>query len=198
MMLAYVFWHARFEAISRESYESNLLAFYDALGRVNCPGVRHSATFRISSVPWSEGRGGHEDWTIIDGTWALEELNTKAVTGSISAAHSSIAKQMENGHGGLYYHLWGELEPHLVNRAQWLSRPRGIQFRPVLERITQSANTPISVWRRFMVLGPGAEFIIFGPAPLALHIPAGWQTHAVDRTALSTDVSESLQLPLEK
>ena len=58
MVLAYVFWHTRFQAISRESYENNLLAFYDALGRVNCPGVRHGATFRISSLPWSEGRRG--------------------------------------------------------------------------------------------------------------------------------------------
>ena len=105
----------------------------------------------------------------------LEDLNTKAVAGSMAAAHSPIAEQMDSGHGGLYYHLWGGLEPHQANRAQWLSRPRGIQFRPALEQIAQSANTPVSVWRRFMVLGPGAEFIIFGAAPLALQIPTGWQ-----------------------
>jgi len=39
------------------------------------------------------------------------------------------------------------------------------------ERIAQSADEPVSVWRRFMVLGPGTEFVILGPAPLALQLP---------------------------
>jgi hypothetical protein len=51
-MLAYVFWHKRSEATPQAVYEHNLLAFYGALGRVDCPDVRHSATFRISSLPW--------------------------------------------------------------------------------------------------------------------------------------------------
>jgi hypothetical protein len=198
MTMAYVFWHTQSKAISQETYEHNLLAFYEALAQVNCPGVRHSATFRISSLPWSKEQRGYEDWTIVDGTWALEDLNTKAVAGPMTAAHSPVAQQMDSGHGGLYYHLWGELEPHQANRAQWLSRPRGIQFRPVLERIAQSANTPVSVWRRFMVLGPGAEFIIFGSAPLTLQIPPGWQSHAVDRTIVSTDPLASVQAPFQK
>ena len=198
MTMAYVFWHTQSKEITREAYEHNLLAFYDALAQANCPGVRHSATFRISSLPWSKEQRGYEDWTIVDGTWALENLNTTAVAGPMAAAHSPIARQMDNGHGGLYYHLWGELEPHQANRAQWLSRPRGIQFRPVLERIAQSANTPVSVWRRFMVLGPGAEFIIFGSAPLALQIPTGWQRHAVERTIVSTGLLGSGQAPVQK
>jgi hypothetical protein len=195
MTMAYVFWHTRSESIPQEAYEKNLLAFYDALIQVNCPGVGHSATFRVSSLPWSKEQHGYEDWTIVDGSWALEDLNTKAVAGPTAAAHSLIAQEMNSGHGGLYYHLWGGLEPHLADRAQWLSRPRGIQFRPALERIAQSANTTVSIWRRFMVLGPGAEFIIFGPAPLAIEIPAGWQTHAVDRTILTADPPATMQAP---
>ncbi len=183
-MFAYVFWHTRSEAVPQEAYEHNLLAFYDALGNVDCPGVRQSATFRVSLLPWLKEQSGYEDWTIIDGTWVLENLNTKAIEGSMAATHSPIAQQMDSGNGGLYYHLWGDLKPNEANRAQWLSRPRGIQFRPVLEKIAQSAGMPVSVWRRFMVLGPGPEFIVFGSAPLALQLPAGWQTHAVDRTIL--------------
>lgn len=198
MMLAYVFWHTRSELVPQKAYEHNLLAFYDALGRANCVGVRHSATFRISSLPWSKEQRGYEDWTVVDGTWVLEDLNTKAVAGSTATAHSSIARQMDTGQGGLYYHLWGEFEPHRADRAQWLSRPRGIQFRPDLEQITQSAKTPVSVWRRFMVLGPGAEFIIFGSAPLALQIPAGWQTNVVDRTVISAEVLGFVHAPSEK
>jgi hypothetical protein len=183
-MLAYVFWHTRSEATPQATYEHDLLTFYHGLGRVDCPGVKLSATFRISSLPWSKELSGYEDWTIIDGTWVLEDLNAKAIAGPMAAAHSSIAQQMDSGNGGLYYHLSGELEPHRANCAQWLSRPRGVQFRPALDQISQSAGTPVSIWRRFMVLGPGPEFIIFGPAPLALQIPAGWQMHAVDRTLL--------------
>ena len=190
MTMAYVFWHTRSEAFSQEVYEKNLLAFYGALAQVDCPGVRYSAAFRISSLPWLRDQRGYEDWTIIDGAWVLEDLNTKAVLGPMAALHSPIAQQMDNGHGGLYYHLWGRLELHQANGAQWLSRPRGIQFRPVLERIAESAGTAVSVWRRFMVLGPGTEFIIFGVAPSALQIPAGWETHAVQRTLLSGDVPD--------
>jgi len=184
VMMAYVFWHTRSEATPQETYERDLLAFYDALGKVDCPGVRRSATFRISSVPWMKEQRGYEDWAVIDGAWVLEGLNTKAIVGSMAPVHASIAQQMDQGNGGLYYHLSGDLEPHRANRAQWLTRPRGIQFRPVLEKIVQSAGTPASAWRRFMVLGPGPEFIVFGSAPLALQLPVGWQMHKVDRTVL--------------
>lgn len=186
-MLAYVFWHSRSEVTSQATYEQDLLAFYDGLGRVNCPGVKLSATFRISSLPWLKEQRGYEDWTIIDGAWVLEDLNAKAVAGLMTAVHSSIAQQMDCGNGGLYYHLSGDLDPHRANRAQWLSRPRGVQFRPALEKISQSAGTLVSIWRRFMVLGPGPEFIVFGPSPLTLPIPIGWQMHGVDRTVLPSN-----------
>lgn len=186
-MLAYVFWHTRSETTSREDYERNLLAFYDALGRVDCSGLRGSASFRISSLPWMKGQPGYEDWTIVDGAWVLDDLNSRAVAGAMAAMHAPIAQQMESGFGGLYYHLWGDLEPFRADRAEWLSRPRGIQFLPVLESIAQSAKEPVSVWRRFMVLGPGTEFVILGRAPLTLQLPDGWQANAVSRTFLPSD-----------
>jgi hypothetical protein len=93
---------------------------------------------------------------------------------------------MDGGNGGIYYHLWGELEPYRANRAQWLTRPRGNQFRQPLKKIIDSAGVPVSVWRRFMVLGPGPEFIIFGPAPLILQLQDGWQADGVDRVILPT------------
>ena len=100
--------------------------------------------------------------------------------------HTEIAHMMDSGNGGIYYHLWGALEPHHADRAQWLTRPRGIQFRLPLKKITDSAGAPVSVWRRFMVLGPGPEFIIFGSAPLILQIQDGWQMHGVDRVIVPT------------
>lgn len=185
-MLAYVFWHTRSDAVPRAVYERNLLAFYDALKRADCPGVTHSATLRTSSVPWSTDETGYEDWTTIAGTWALEGLNVKAVEGSMEVPHAEIAQSMGNGYGGVYYHLWGDLEPYRADRAHWLSRPRGIKFRPQLKKIAESIGAPTSVWRRFMVLGPGPEFIIFGMAPLTPQLPEGWQMRGVDRTLLPT------------
>ena len=61
-----------------------------------------------------------------------------------------------------------------------------IQFRQPLNKITERAGVPVSVWRRFMVLGPGPEFIIFGSAPLILQLEDGWQAHGVDRVILPT------------
>ena len=188
-MLAYVFWHTPSPKTSRETYEHNLLAFYEALERADCPGVKQAATARISSIPWSRDQGGYEDWAVIEGTWVLEGLNTKAVEGSMEAPHAQIAQLMESGNGGVYYHLWGELEPDRADVAQWLSRPRGIQFRPPLEKIAESAGAPVSVWRRFMVLGPGPEFIIFGSTPMNIQLPQGWHTHGVDRRVLSEGVA---------
>jgi hypothetical protein len=185
-MLAYLFWHTRKEAAPRERYERNLSAFYDALRQIGCPGVGRSDSFRISSLPWLDGQPGYEDWTIIDGAWALEELNAKAVVGSMEVLHAAIAREMDVGYGGLYYHLWGELAPHAADRAYWLSRPRGIEFRPALEQIAQSAGAPLAVWRRFMVLGPGTEFVILGRGLHALEVPDGWRVNVVERGALAS------------
>jgi hypothetical protein len=46
MTMAYVFWHTHSKEIPQEAYENNLLAFYAALARVNCPGVRHATKQR--------------------------------------------------------------------------------------------------------------------------------------------------------
>jgi hypothetical protein len=184
-MLAYVFWHTPLPETPRETYEHNLLAFYEALEKAACPGVKRAATARISSIPWYRDQDGYEDWAVIEGTWVLEGLNRMAVEGSMEASHAHIAQLMENGNGGVYYHLWGEHEPHRANQAQWLSRPRGIQFRLPLEKIAESAGMQVSVWRRFMVLGPGPEFIIFGSDPMNIQVPQGWHTHGVDRRLLS-------------
>ena len=162
-----------------------MLAFSRALADLYCPGVRRITSFRTSTVPWLDEPLGYEDWATIDGSCALETLNEQAVSGHMAALHGTVAQQMGVGYGGVYYHLWGNMDPHLAARAQWLSRPRGIEFRPVLEGISRTAAAPVSVWRRFMVLGPGLEFVILGDASLELRIPDGWAAHRVTRTVLS-------------
>lgn len=183
-MLAYVFWHTCSPVASRERYERNLVAFYSALKRADCPGVRQAETSRITSVPWSYDEVGYEDWTIVEGSWALEALNARAVAGAMETPHSEVAQVMGDGNGGVYYYLWGDVEPHRADCALWLSRPRGIKFRAPLEKIAVSTGRQVSVWRRFMVLGPGPEFIVFGHAPLSPELPEGWQMHSVERALL--------------
>jgi hypothetical protein len=183
-VLAYLFWHTPKPTVARDDYEHNLVAFSRALSGLNCPGVRRITSFRISAVPWLDDTAGYEDWATIDGASALETLNEQAVAGPMAAVHGTVAQQMEVGYGGVYYHLWGDMDPHVAERAQWLSRPRGIAFRPVLDAISDTASGPVSIWRRFMVLGPGSEFVVLGDGTLELRIPEGWASHPVTRTVV--------------
>jgi hypothetical protein len=91
---------------------------------------------------------------------------------------------MDIGHGGLYYQLAGELLPHEADAGTWLTRPRGIDYRPPLDGIVASAGQAVSVWRRFMVLGPGREFLVLGRAPLSLTLPPRWEALPVERRAV--------------
>ena len=183
-MLAYLFWHMPKPTVATADYERDLIAFSHALSDLNCRGVRRITSFRTSAVPWLDNAAGYEDWVTIDSSSALETLNEQAVAGHMAAVHGTVAQQMGVGYGGVYYHLWGDMDPHVAERAQWLSRPRGIEFRPVLEAISDTAIGPVSVWRRFMVLGPGSEFVALGDGSLELRILEGWAAHPVTRTVV--------------
>ena len=76
--------------------------------------------------------------------------------------------------------VWGE--PALAERstAVWLTRPRGIEWRPVLEALRQQLPQT-TLWRRQMVLGPGREFALIVPPDLNVAAPAGWSALAIER-----------------
>lgn len=185
-MFAYVFWHTLKSGLSAADYEQGLAAFGKGLVGCGCAGLKSTASFRISAVPWLDGQAGYEDWAIIEGPGVLETVNTAAISGAMAPVHGRVAEAMALGHGGLYYHLWGDLAPFSAGAAQWLTRPRGIAYRSILEDITGSASQPVSVWRRFMVLGPGREFLVLGHDPLRLQLPQGWETHSVRRSVVGT------------
>ncbi len=185
-MFAYVFWHTLKTGLPAADYERGLAAFGKALMGCGCLGLKSTASFSISAVPWLDGQAGYEDWAIIEGPEVLEAVNTAAVSSAMAPLHGRVADAMALGHGGLYYHLWGDLAPFSADAAQWVTRPRGIAFRPVLEDITRSAGQPVSVWRRFMVLGPGREFLVLGRDPLRLQPPQGWEAHSVRRSLVGT------------
>jgi hypothetical protein len=91
---------------------------------------------------------------------------------------------MEIGHGGLYRHVLGEEQPRSGTRALWLTRPRGIQYEPVLRGMIEKSTGFLSCWRRQMVLGPAAEFCVIGSEGLELPLAPGWRALAVARTPL--------------
>jgi hypothetical protein len=117
---------------------------------------------------------------------ALDPLNAFAVAGPVMSAHDAAAAQMEDGHGGLYALVRGE--PVLPERstAIWLTRPRGIQWRPVLDTLHQQFPQS-TLWRRQMVLGPGKEFALIVPPGINIAAPAGWSALAIERVRV--DVS---------
>ena len=126
-MLAYVFWHRPYSTTTAKQYEEALLRFQQHLRQQDPPGFRGTASFRVTALPWLGNRAGYEDWCLLDGSWALDPLNSFAVAGPVTSANDAAAAQMEEGHGGLYALVWGE--PVLPERstAIWLTRPRGIQ-----------------------------------------------------------------------
>lgn len=190
-MFAYLFWHTPKPGVSAADYEDGLAGFAQGLRATGCVGLESAASFRISPVPWLGAGDGYEDWALVAGPGVLEALNSAAVSGPMAALHGRVADAMDVGHGGLYYRLWGDVSPLEASAGQWLTRPRGIAFRPVLEEIARSAGQPVSVWRRFMVLGPGREFLVLGRDPLALALPPGWDGHAVRRRPIAPDAAQA-------
>jgi len=187
-MLAYLFWHRPYATTTVKHYEEALLRFQQHLGQQHPPGFGGSASFRVAALPWLDNRPGYEDWCLLDGSWALDPLNAFAVAGPVTSAHDAAAAQMEEGHGGLYALVWGE--PVLPERstAVWLTRPRGIQWLPVLDTLRQQLPQT-TLWRRQMVLGPGKEFALIVPPGVTVVAPAGWSALDIERVRVDAPSS---------
>ena len=183
-MLAYLFWHVPRPEVGTREYETALSDFLADLARVPPPGLASCATYRISAVPWLGGQRRYEDWYFVQSSADLDALNEAAVRPERWEVHACIARMMESGHGGLYRHLRGEEQPLSGEHVAWLTRPRGIRYEQPLQDIIGRAAGFTSCWRRQMVLGPGAEFIIVGTSPFNAAVPDGWQARPVERTRL--------------
>jgi hypothetical protein len=183
-MLAYVFWHTPLAGLDAREYETPLLEFHADLARNPPAGLVTSATYRVSGLPWLNGRTGYEDWCLLTSPAALDGLNQAAVTPERWAVHAAIASKTDFGHGGLYYRLYGDELPIAGTRVFWLRRPRGIRYERPLEAMIRGAAGFLSCWRKLMVLGPGEEFVIAGSSALDVPIPEGWKSLAVERTLL--------------
>jgi len=183
-MLAYVYWHAKPDNVTTVDYETRLLDFNNALANVKIPGLLGSTSYAIGETPWL-GEPGYEDWTWLEGSWALDSLNERAVSGSMEQPHHAIAQMTKHGGiGALYYLVAEEHKLPANSKVFWLSRPRGINWREFMPAITQSANSKVAVWRRQMVLGPAPEFALIGTPATTLAVPEGWKALEVQRRRL--------------
>jgi hypothetical protein len=185
-MLAYIFWHVPLAGIGPKNYEAALLAFQRDLAEAPPSGFASCAAYEISEVPWLDGRRGYEDWYFIDSSAALDALNEAAVAPRRREIHGAIASKMDLGHGGLYRHVFGE-EQSFGERVVWLTRPRGIDYEPVLRGIADVSAGFLSCWRRQMVLGPADEFAVVGTSSFNFTTPQGWRGRTVERTVLRPD-----------
>jgi hypothetical protein len=180
MTIAYLFWHAAPEGASA-AYEEKLRHFAASLAKTRTPGLLGNASYRIAGAPWMP-EPGYEDWAWLEGSWALDELNRRAVDGAAKAPHDAVAGMTKHGgFGALYYLVAGELVMPGDSSVFWAARPRGVDWRDFIPRVMDSASSPVSVWRRQMVLGPSAEFAFVGAPGFSLTLPAGWSGTEVRR-----------------
>lgn len=180
LMLSYIFWHRAKSEISQSRYEELLLAFQRDLKQQALTGLIEAGSFRVSALPWLKGERVYEDWCVIEGSCVLDTLNTLAVGRQVVGAHDAAAAQMDEGHGGLYSLIWGEAALHARSTVVWLTRPRGIQWRPILSGV-RDEFPQATLWRRHMVLGPGKEFALIVPRGQKVTAPPGWTALYVDR-----------------
>ena len=184
-MLAYIFWHRSHPHVERVAYETTIMRFQQALSQHPSPGLIGGASYRIDPVPWLGDQGGYEDWCLLQGSWAMDPLNSYAVMGERQPSHDQVAAEMGVGHGGLYAHVWGEPCTAKDSTIIWMTRPRGINWRAALEPV-RAAVPNATFWRRQMVLGPALEFAVEVPGNATIPVPDGWQARSVRRARLTS------------
>ena len=178
-MLAYVFWHVAAAGTGREDYETRLAGFHAALRGDPSPGLGATATFGLRAVPWLGGRGGYEDWYLVEDFAALGALNAAAVSGSRSAPHDAAAEHAAGGVAGLMGHVAGPLLPAPPAWAAWLAKPAGTPYAAWHAALASAAGPAAAVWQRQMTLGPGPEYCVLAAEPRALEPLHAWELRAV-------------------
>lgn len=117
-MLAYVFWHRPRKGVDPAAYETALVAFHRALAEEALDGVHGSACYAAG--------GGYEDWYFIEASFALDTLNTAAVSGRMTEHHHAAAALAGEMSAGLYREAEGTWRRQMVlGPAPELPGPQG-------------------------------------------------------------------------
>ena len=166
-MLAYVFWHLRQPTVAASEYEAAHRAFHESLWATPVAGLLGLCSYRLPEVPWLvSGKGGYEDWHLLEGSAGLDVLNEAAVTRARLAVHDRIAGMAANGTAGLYGLRSGvRIEPTF---AYWMSKPAGMTYTAFDESLKPLIAKNCCLWSRRMTLGPTPEFCLHAPAAVSL------------------------------
>jgi hypothetical protein len=170
-MLAYVFWHWPRADVDRPAYEHLQQRFHDALLGAPPPGFLESRSAAITGAPWAGGGGSvYEDWYLLEGSAALDDLNSAAITASRRAPHDAAAAAAADGTAALYLLRHGD--PRRTPRvATWFAKPTGMSYTELFERLAPLVVAGATVWCRQMVLGTAPEFCLHSELPAALPAP---------------------------
>lgn len=161
-MLAYVFWHWKQDRIEVNRYEMLLQNFHTSLTQKQPEGFIHSIAFAIEGAPWAaNGQSSYEDWYIVNGSAALDPLNSAATTAPHQEPHDLVAGAVVGGTAGLYRICMGTPLATRARFATWLGKPDGMKYQELyslLEPLTKGGKA--ALWGRQMVLGPTPEFCL--------------------------------------
>jgi hypothetical protein len=195
-VLAYVFWHRPRPGTPSDDYEHALLGFHRSLARTPPVGLRCSAAFRATEIPWLPGpERGYEDWYVVDDFAALGVLNEAAVGRGHRSAHDRAAHYTGDAAGGLYRLLEGDTaiawdEGERCD-AIWVAPAAGSgeRERGLGELLGDGMNpASASLWRRLLVLGPAPEYCLIAREASAgvasTRLPDGWSARTVPREVL--------------
>jgi hypothetical protein len=168
-MLAYVFWHAPGPGIGPEDYEDALRGFQHALAQARPPGLIQAAVFRCDLLPWLAERPGYADWYLLDGSAALDVLNSAAVSGACRGPHDEAARRADAGVAGLYRLRLGAPDLASARGATWFSKRSGESYDALFARARSAwIEDRVALFGRQMTLGPTPEFCLLSPAPIDL------------------------------
>jgi hypothetical protein len=154
-MLAYVFVHRPSAGTEPSLYLSRLRAFHDALAIAPPSGFLRSWVWSVSDGPLGEAL---EDWYLVENWAALGVLNDAAVTGKRQVPHDQVAPLSGTGAGAVYRLIHGAPLPAGRRRVR-VSKPAGTHYEEYEGQLRRAAGTG-TIWKRQMVLGPDAEFLI--------------------------------------
>jgi hypothetical protein len=167
-MLAYVFWHwPRFD-VDLALYEANVRGFHKTLSANTPPGFHHSIVFSIKGADWLDTNSQvFEDWYLLDGSAAMDQLNLAAVSGACEQPHNVVARDAAGGTAGLYRLRRGTADLSKKRFAVWFSKPDGLSYKDFFDRFDEHLPR-VTLWQRQMTLGPTREFCLLSENKEAL------------------------------
>lgn len=161
MVLSYVFWHAAKKGVDERLYRETLIEFHRTFQNNPPAGFLSSHVFTVPSVPWLPGHTPvYEDWYLLDGSAALDNINEAAVLYPRQTAHDGVARLAAAGTAGLYRLRAGTTNDLVVQRALWFAKPDSENYETFFRRFLKIQPVAFALWGRQMTLGPTPEFCL--------------------------------------